>query len=287
MPDFVLIDAFTDRAFAGNPASVVRGMFDDELMQKIAMEFNQAETAFVAPLGDGRFSLRWFTPKAEVTLCGHATLAAVRALFEWGDATGDRITFVTRMSGELSCDRANDGTLTLDFPATPPIACPLPADANSVLDVSGLAECIGQTNMNLTLLVESEAEVRRAAPDFRTLSTWHPVGVTVTAAGSDGVDFVSRFFAPAVGIDEDPVTGSAHCALVPFWSKRLSKDRFIAKQLSPRGGTLQLELVGDRVKLGGGTVLTARGHLEGVCPQTPSSSVSSVPAASGDSRPPR
>jgi PhzF family phenazine biosynthesis protein len=264
MPDFMLIDAFADAAFTGNPAAVVRGMLDDALMQKIAMEFNQAETAFVMPLPGGGFALRWFTPKAEVSLCGHATLAAARALFEWGDAAGDRIVFTTRFSGQLACDRAADGTLTLDFPATPPAPAPLPTDANRVLGVDGTIECLGTTKMNLTLVLDSEAHVRDAAPDLRTLATWHPVGVAITAAGSGDVDFVSRFFGPAVGVNEDPATGSAHCVLTPYWASRLGKRSMTARQLSPRGATLRVELAGDRVKLGGGTVVTARGCLEGV-----------------------
>jgi PhzF family phenazine biosynthesis protein len=262
MLDFMLIDAFADAAFTGNPAAVVRRMLDDALMQKIAMEFNQAETAFVAPLADGRFSLRWFTPKAEVLLCGHATLATARALFEWGDVAGDRIAFATRSSGELACDRTADGTLTLDFPATPPTPSPLPADANRVLGVDGTICCIGQTKMNLTLVLESESHVRAASPDMRALASWHPVGVTITARGSGEVDFVSRFFAPAVGIDEDPATGSAHCVLTPFWGERLNRRSMTARQLSQRGATLRVALDGDRVKLGGGTVVTARGSLE-------------------------
>lgn len=262
MFDFMLIDAFADAAFTGNPAAVVRGMPDDDaLSQKTAMEFNQAETAFVAPLPDGRFSLRWFTPRVEVPLCGHATLAAARALFEWGDARGDRIVFVTRFSGELACDRTSDGRLTLDFPATPPTPSPLPADPNRVLGVQGAIDSIGQTKMNLTLVLENETQVRAASPDLRALAKWHPVGVTITAAGSGEIDFVSRFFAPAVGVDEDPATGSAHCVLTPFWSARLNKRAMTAKQLSARGATLDVELVGDRVKLGGGTVVTARGCL--------------------------
>lgn len=264
MLDFMLIDAFADTAFTGNPAAVVRGHIDDSLMQKIAMEFNQAETAFVAPMTDGRFALRWFTPRAEVALCGHATLAAARALFEWGDARGDRILFATRSSGELSCERSADGLLTLDFPATPAGPCALPIDAKSVLGVKGNVECVGRTTMNLTLVLDGESHVRAASPDLRALSKWHPVGVTITAPGSGEFDFVTRFFAPAVGVDEDPVTGSAQCTLVPYWAKRLSKTTFTARQLSARGGTLKLALAGDRVKLGGGTVVTARGCLESV-----------------------
>jgi PhzF family phenazine biosynthesis protein len=264
MPDFMLIDAFADAAFTGNPAAVVRGMLDDALMQKIAMEFNQAETAFVAPLADGRFSLRWFTPMAEVSLCGHATLAAARALFDWGDAGGNRIVFLTRFSGELACDRTADGTLTLDFPATPPAPSPLPTDANRVLGVEGAIECLGTTKMNLTLVLENEAHVRAATPNLPALATWHPVGVAITAKGLGEVDFVSRFFGPAVGVNEDPATGSAHCVLTPYWAARLDRQAMIARQLSQRGATLRVELVGDRVKLGGGTVVTARGCLEGV-----------------------
>lgn len=262
MPDFMLIDAFADTPFTGNPAAVVRGMLDDALMQKIAMEFNQAETAFVMGLPDGGFALRWFTPKAEVSLCGHATLAAARALFDWGDAAGDRINFATRMSGQLSCSRSANGALTLDFPVTPPAPCPPPIEARRTLGISGTLECVGRTDMSLTLLLESETQVRAASPDLRALRNWHPVGVIVTAPSEKSdADYVSRYFAPAVGIDEDPATGSSHCALVPFWSKRLNKRAMVARQLSSRGATFRVELVGDRVTIGGGTIVTATGTL--------------------------
>lgn len=262
--DFVLIDAFATAPFTGNPAAVVRGSpGDDALKQRIAMEFNQAETAFVERLGDDRFALRWFTPRAEVSLCGHATLAAARALWDWRDATSNRITFVTRFSGELICERDDDGSITLDFPATAPVAAPLPPDAATVLGIDSSVVCVGVTPMNLTLALASQADVERASPDLRALATWHPVGVTITARSADGdTDFVSRFFAPAVGIDEDPVTGSAHCTLAVHWSRELGKTRFRAGQLSRRGGVLGVELHASRVRLLGASVIVARGTLD-------------------------
>jgi predicted PhzF superfamily epimerase YddE/YHI9 len=262
---FMLVDAFAARPFTGNPAAVV--WLDDELhdavRQSLAMEFNQAETAFVRSLPDGRFELRWFTPAREVPLCGHATLASAAALRVWGKSSGaDPIRFLTLHGGELLC-RFDGDEVVMDFPATPPQSTALPPDAAEVLRIAGPVECVGTTTMNLTLRVPSAEQVGAAAPDMARLAGWHAVGVTITAPGdSPGVDFVSRFFAPNCGIPEDPVTGSAHCALACYWAGQLGKTDFIARQLSPRGGELGVRLLGDRVELRGPAVVVMRGNIE-------------------------
>jgi len=264
--NYVLIDAFASKPFTGNPAAVVLrdGAIDDSAMQSIAMEFNQAETAFVQRMTDGRWSLRWFTPTREVPLCGHATLASAHAIWrEWKrQPMTEPIRFVTRESGELICSPAPRHRIAMDFPATPPAPVPLPAIAAQVLGVAGPVVCVGSTAMNLTLALPDEAQVRAAKPDLRTLVTWHATGVTITARSSDGeFDFVSRFLAPQSGIDEDPVTGSAHCSLAVYWAEILGKTDFRARQLSPRGGELGVSLRGDRVELRGSAVTTMRGTL--------------------------
>jgi PhzF family phenazine biosynthesis protein len=262
---YVVVDAFASRRFAGNPAAVVtvERDVDDATLQGIAAEFNLAETAFVRRLSAGRFELRWFTPVCEVALCGHATLAAAHALWEAG-AVGraEAIVFVTRRSGELMCAPAEGGRIRMDFPATPPVPAELPEDAAEVLDVEGEVICVGTAAMNLTLRVASAEQVRRCRPDLAALARWHPVGVTVTAAGDEaGLDFVSRFFAPRAGVPEDPVTGSAHCSLAVYWAGVTGKTRFVARQLSARGGELGVELHGERVHLIGQAVTTMRGEL--------------------------
>jgi PhzF family phenazine biosynthesis protein len=262
---FLLIDAFAPRPFTGNPAAVV--WLDEDLAdaarQSLAMEFNQAETAFVRSLPDGRFELRWFTPSREVPLCGHATLASAAALRAWGKiGAADSIRFLTLHSGELLC-RFDGDDIVMDFPATPPQPAALPPDAAEVLRIPGPVECIGATTMNLTLRLPTAEQVRAAAPDLPRLTAWHPVGVTITAPGDcPGVDFVSRFFAPRCGIPEDPVTGSAHCALACYWAAQLRMTEFTALQLSPRGGELRVKLLGDRVELRGPAVVVMRGTIE-------------------------
>jgi PhzF family phenazine biosynthesis protein len=260
-----LVDAFAHGPFTGNPAAVV--WVDRELseayLQSLAMEFNQAETAFIWPRQDGRFDLRWFTPTREVPLCGHATLASAWAMWVGHRCPADGvIRFVTRESGELVC-RIEEGRVVMDFPATPPVACEGPKDAAAVLGVAGPVQCVGTTAMNLTLRLADEAAVRACRPDLARLAAWHAVGVTVTAkADAEGVDFVSRFFAPAAGIAEDPVTGSAHCALAVYWANELGKTRFMARQLSHRGGELEVALRGERVELRGAAVVVMRGTIE-------------------------
>lgn len=252
------IDAFTDRLFGGNPAAVVplEEWLPDTVLQAIAAENNLAETAFFRREGED-YALRWFTPTVEVDLCGHATLASAYAIFRFIEPRREKVVFRTREAGRLSVARRGD-RLVLDFPARPPRPCALPA---------GLAQALGKAPeavlqaMRDTLAVYGRAEdVASLAPDMSALMRLDCQAVIVTAPGGDGVDFVSRFFAPRLGIPEDPVTGSAHCTLMPYWVERLGRPALAARQVSPRGGTLFCELRGDRVDLAGDCVL----YLEGM-----------------------
>jgi predicted PhzF superfamily epimerase YddE/YHI9 len=252
------VDAFADRVFTGNPAAVVPldTWLPDALMQAIATENNLAETAFFAP-EDDHYRLRWFTPVAEVDLCGHATLASADVLFRVLGYPQDTVTFATR-SGPLVVSRAG-GLYAMDFPATPPTPCaPLPMwrEALGVDPVETLRA------FDHIVVFESEAQVRALRPNLSLLATLDLRGVCVTARG-ETADFVSRFFAPALGVNEDPVTGSAHCELAPYWAGRLGKTAFRAEQVSPRGGIVWCELRGDRVTLRGRAAhyMTADVHL--------------------------
>jgi len=251
------VDAFTDRVFAGNPAAVVllQEWLPDELLQAIAMENNLSETAFVVPRG-GSFDLRWFTPKVEVDLCGHATLASAHVIFGKGDVPGDQIVFESA-SGTLTVRREED-LLAMDFPARPPHRI---ADDPELSAALGAAPRELHAARDLLAVYGSQAEVEALQPDFAVLSALDAFAVIVTAPG-DSCDFVSRFFAPAVGIPEDPVTGSAHCTLTPYWSARLGKSTLNARQVSARGGELRCELRGDRVVLKGRAVEYLRGEIE-------------------------
>lgn len=254
------IDAFTDRIFGGNPAAVVPlgEWLPAETMQAIAMENNLAETAFFVPRFDRDYDLRWFTPVVEVPLCGHATLAAAWVLFNKLGAGGDSIRFHTR-SGELSVMRDGE-MLLLDFPAQPP----QPAKIGDVADALSAAgpriepEAVLASSYAMAVL-DSEESVLAARPDFTAVAGLDIPNLIITAPGNDS-DFVSRFFAPGAGIDEDPVTGSAHCVLVPYWAKRLGKNELFARQVSSRGGKLWCALEGDRVLMAGQAV----SYLEGV-----------------------
>jgi PhzF family phenazine biosynthesis protein len=254
------IDAFTDRPFAGNPAAVC--LLDEDRpadwMQAVAAEMNLSETAFVRPEGDG-YGLRWFTPAIEVDLCGHATLAAAHALWSQGIVAPDQpIRFHTR-SGVLTC--TTDGKLIeLDFPATPAEAAEPPAGLLEALGVT--PAFVGRSKFDKFVLVDSEQVVRSLRPDFMRLREVPMRGVIVTSLSADPrFDFVSRYFAPAAGIDEDPVTGSAHCCLGPFWSARLGKTELTAYQASTRGGVVRVRIRSDRVVLGGQAVTVLRGEL--------------------------
>lgn len=252
---FYQIDAFTPELFRGNPAGVcpLESWLPDGLMQKIAMENNLAETAFYVRTGD-RFRIRWFTPAVEVDLCGHATLAAAYVIFNYDRFAGEAIELDSR-SGPLRVRRAGD-LLTLDFPVDPILPVEPPAGLVEALG-SGPREVFrGKTDY--LAVFGSQAEIEAMKPDFKKLARIEARGVIVTAPGTD-VDFVSRFFAPQVSIDEDPVTGSAHTSLAPYWAGRLGKNELEAVQLSPRRGWLRVCLNGDRVEISG----RARAYLEG------------------------
>lgn len=256
---FYWIDSFTARVFAGNPAGVVplESWPADAQMQRIAFENGLAETAFFVPTGPGRYRLRWFTPGAEVDLCGHATLATAAVLFRELGFRGERITFDSR-SGPLIVTQRPDGKLELDFPARP--AREMPPPAALVQGLRATPAYYAQAQANLAVFATA-AEVLALKPDFDALCTLEQYGTIATAPGTD-CDFVSRFFAPRVGIPEDPVTGSAHCVLTPYWSARLQKTKLHARQVSPRGGELWCELAGDRVKIAGDAVLYLRGEIQ-------------------------
>jgi PhzF family phenazine biosynthesis protein len=251
------VDAFTTRRFAGNPAAVMplAEFLDDALLQAIAAENNLAETAFLVRDG-GDYRLRWFTPATEVPLCGHATLASAAVVMERLEPGRRRVVFHTA-SGPLTVTRTANGYV-MDFPArrSQPISAP-----------PGLAEALGVTPVevvadafNYLALLDSAKAVRELMPDFAAIARLDRSGVIVTAPGDAGYDFVSRYFAPTKGIPEDPVTGGAHCALVPFWADRLNKTAFHAYQASKRGGDIVCRLAGDRVELEGACVF----YLEGV-----------------------
>ncbi len=253
------VDAFTDRPFAGNPAAVclLPARAEDRWLRGVAGEMNLSETAFLVRRGD-HFDLRWFTPKIEVDLCGHATLASAHVLWEQNQATGDAIRFATR-SGTLTAFRRGGG-IELDFPLKPQEPAPAPPGLLEAL--GGPARYVGKSQFDYLVEVESEAALRALAPDFKRLAALPVRGAIVTSGSADPrFDFVSRFFAPGAGIDEDPVTGSAHCCLADFWRKRLGKSEFTAYQASARGGVVKVRVADDRVLLGGTAVTVASGRL--------------------------
>ena len=258
LPIFQL-DAFTTRRFAGNPAAVVvlDGFLDDALLQAVAAENNLAETAFVVPYED-RYRLRWFTPTVEVPLCGHATLAAGAVVLERLQPGRDRVVFETA-SGPLRVAREG-AAYCIELPARTVNAVPTPPALSAALGVTPVEAAIDGTNY--LALLPGAADVRALEPDLAAIARLDLTGVVVTAPGEGAQDFVSRYFAPAKGIPEDPVTGGAHCALVPFWAARTGKDAFLAHQASQRGGELACRLVGDRVQLRGSCVLYLEGHIE-------------------------
>ena len=256
-----IVDAFAARPFAGNQAAVcfLEEFPEAASMQRLAAEMNLAETAFVVPRG-GAFSLRWFTPAVEVELCGHATLASAHLLWETGRLTPDaEARFDTVYSGRLTCTR-NGGWIEMDFPADPPTECEPPATLLEALGCEAVAVAKGK--YDYLVEVASEDAVRSLDPDMRTLSGIPVRGVMATARGDADFDFVSRFFAPGSGIDEDPATGSAHCVLAPYWTPRIGKTGPLhAFQASQRGGTVRVELRGERVLLAGRAHTIVRGEL--------------------------
>lgn len=258
------VDAFAARVFTGNPAAVVPldRWPDATLLQKIAFENGLAETAFFVRTAQDRFHLRWFTPLLEADLCGHATLASACVLFTQLGQSGDRITFDSR-SGPLVVERHGD-QLTLDFPARPAAVidpAQLPAAlATSLLPAATQRWFKVATHAYYLAVFEQASEVHNLQPNFAALATLADTRIIASAPGKD-CDFVSRFFAPGAGIPEDPVTGSAHCTLVPYWAERLGKTDLHARQVSPRGGELWCRLVHDRVHISGTAVLYLRGEI--------------------------
>jgi PhzF family phenazine biosynthesis protein len=254
------VDAFTDRPFAGNPAAVclLEREMDAEWMQSVAAEMNLSETAFLLR-GDDGFDLRWFTPEVEVELCGHATLASAHFLWAEHHLKPRAVARFHTQSGLLTA-RQRDGWIQLDFPSKP--ALPAAAPAGLAAALGGTPVAVAKSEFDFLVELGSETEVRALEPDFRALRVVDARGVIVTAQG-DGrpYDFISRFFGPAVGINEDPVTGSAHCVLGPYWQGRLGKSSFHAFQASARGGEVRVEVQGDRVQLGGKAVIVSRGEL--------------------------
>lgn len=255
------VDAFADGLFTGNPAAVVvlPDWLDNALMQKIAMENNLSETAFIVPRGD-HYEITWFTPMSEIDLCGHATLASAHVIFDHLGHQGNVIRLKTRQVGDLSVSREGE-MLFLDFPSRPPT----PTEAIPACIVEGLnGHRPRETyiSRDYMLVYADSATIRAVQPDFRKLGEAGKfIIITAPAAPGDGCDFVSRFFCAGDGIEEDPVTGSAHCNLIPYWAERLGKTQMVAKQLSERGGTLQCALQGERVRIGGKAFTFLEGRI--------------------------
>ena len=259
----VTVDAFTDAPFGGNPAAVciLPAVRDAGWMQHVAREMNLSETAFLAPRlePDEGYELRWFTPTHEVDLCGHATLASAHVLWETSQLAGAATARFHTRSGLLTATRKGEW-IELDFPATPDKPIDAPAGLAEALGIQPLY--VGQSLFDFLVELPDEAAVRSVRPDFSRLRAFAARGVMITSAADEpGVDFVSRYFAPAFGIDEDPATGSTHCCLGPFWSRRLNRPSFVARQVSERGGMLKVAMDGDRVRLGGQAVTVLRGEL--------------------------
>jgi PhzF family phenazine biosynthesis protein len=257
------VDAFTDKPFCGNPAAVcvLSRPADEGWMQQLAQEMNLSETAFFHPFRDG-YKLRWFTPTREVDLCGHATLASAHILWEANYISPNESARFHTRSGLLTARKNREQWIELDFPAMPPEPAELPEDVLSALGVTPLYT--GKNGMDYLVEIGSEAELMRVRPDFRKLAEAPVRGVIVTSrSDSNAYDFVSRFFAPAAGVDEDPVTGSAHCALTPYWAAKLGKSQLNAFQASYRGGVLKVRTNGDRVILAGKAITVLKGEWLG------------------------
>lgn len=264
MTDLYQVDAFADNLFEGNPAAVVQfdEWPDDSLLQSIAAENNLAETAYLVASG-AKWELRWFTPSFEVALCGHATLAAAYVLYRHLGCQDDSITFVTRLSGELVVQRKDDGSLAMVFPAIPISEHDKAKEIAAALGAKPISIWAGNYSpdqFDIVAVFDSEEAVAALTPNGALFKVLGSRGVIATAAAKE-FDFVSRYFAPAFGIPEDPVTGSAHCLLTPYWSGILNKTELRARQISPRSGTLGCRLVGDRVELTGRAVDYMKGSL--------------------------
>ncbi len=262
MQEIIQVDAFTKTPFCGNPAAVclMKNAADDTWMQQVALEMNLSETAFLYPDRDG-YNLRWFTPGAEVQLCGHATLASAHVLFEDGHVRPDaEIEFYTKFSGTLKVKR--DGQrLLMDFPVLRLSETAIPAGFGEATGLDAVAAAETQGKGKLVVEVSSADALRRATPDFAYFGKLDYWGVCLTACAGDGHDFISRYFAPRIRINEDPATGSAQCALIDYWSKKLNKSEFHTLQASQRGGEFHLKLENDRCLIGGDAVITMRGQL--------------------------
>ena len=253
------VDAFaTGERFTGNPAAVcpLDAWLPDAVMQAVAAENNLSETAFFVPEGDG-YRLRWFTPTTEVDLCGHATLASAFVVFGWLAPWRRSVTFQTEQAGELTVSRDGE-LLALDFPSRPPQPCQM---SEALVQALGKRPTTLLAARDYLAVFEHADDVASLTPDFGKVAALDRFAVIATAPGSGGVDFVSRFFAPARGVDEDPVTGSAHCTLIPYWAERLGKTRLEARQLSRRGGALSGALRGDRVTIAGRAALYSTGTI--------------------------
>lgn len=254
------VDAFTGEPFSGNPAAVciMEAPADEQWMQNVAKEMNLAETAFLYP-ENGAYRLRWFTPKVEVALCGHATLASAHVLWQDGHLPSDRSAQFDTLSGRLTASRAGEW-ITLDFPAKRAESAQAPPDLIESLGVRPIN--IVRNVFDFLVEVESADEVRSLEPDITRLAKVDMRGVIVTARSDDErYDFISRFFAPAAGVNEDPVTGSAHCALAPYWAEKLGRNELVGYQASDRGGIVRVQVRGDRVLLAGQAVTVLRGEL--------------------------
>lgn len=252
------VDAFTDKLFGGNPAAVcpLAEWLNDAILQKIAMENNLAETVFYVKQDD-RYEIRWFTPTVEVDLCGHATLAAAFVLFHCEGYRGESIHFYSPRSGNLHVSRSSD-RLTLDFPVDEFHSIPVSGEIVGCFDKQPIEAYKGKTDY--MLVYEKESDIRDISPKFEAIAALNARGVIITAKGED-VDFVSRFFAPQSGISEDPVTGSAHTTLTPYWSEKLDKTEMTAIQLSERKGYLQCKMLGNRVEISGQAKLYLAGEI--------------------------
>ena len=254
---YFVVDAFTDERFKGNPAGVclLEECLEEDMMQKIAFENNLSETAFVMKR-DNHYDLRWFTPEDEIDLCGHATLASAFVISNFVDKNENFMRFETK-SGTLTVKKTED-IYELDFPARKPRQVELTEQMNRAIGISALEAHLSR---DLLLILENEQQVVDLNPNFELIRELPDCLVVVVTAKGDSADFVSRCFAPGTGVPEDPVTGSAHCSLIPFWAERLNKEKMIARQLSRRGGTLFCENCGDRVKIAGKAVLHLQGEI--------------------------
>lgn len=251
------VDAFTDKVFSGNPAAVVplENWLSEEEMQSISAENNLSETAYFVEESDGSYKIRWFTPKTEVDICGHATLASAHVLYEHLGFDGEKVVFQSK-SGKLTVEKKEE-IYWMNFPSNPPEPIPVP---KLLPDSIGTIPIYTGVNRDMLVLLNDEDTVRSIKPDFALLEKMEVRGIIITAKGSD-YDFVSRYFAPSMGIYEDPVTGSAHTLLTPFWGKRLGKSSLKARQISERGGNIMCNQKGDRVEIGGEAVTYMVGEI--------------------------